>query len=723
LYSGFVEHTRLPIILRGRLLPLLPVVIMVMASQLWLKADAAAETEPSTSAPKTYEIIFQGNTAISATALRRDAAAELKSYEKEGHRPADIDDAAFQMELAYRKAGYAFAVVSYQIEQKETVPKITFLISEGPRVIVRDIIPIGNQALGDEKLRGYFQKDRSILFGKDKLVFDRSNIEAAVDEIRRYYITQGYLDAVVGPPEFDFAEDRNQVNITLRIQEGIPYSLHRIEISGDGIEGAQDDLDKIRRELINQPYFKRKRLLLQTRLLEVCGNFGYPEAVVEIDRGSGEEQGLVVLEAKISSGPRVSIAAIEIRGNERTRPNFIRNRMRLKPGDRYNLALQKESFRDLYRTGIFSKVDFELEKTGDPTKRVLVVVVAENRAKELFFEPGWGSYEKLRLRVGFQEKNLFGTGRIFRTQATGSLKARSLSGGLTDTFFFNTDIKADLTGFYNHRDEPSFTREDIGMAFALTKRLSDNLLSTAQYMIRSTDISDVDDFNEQSEGAYNYASIKGQLTYDTRNDFFFPTSGQRLFGSAEQADEFLGGSINLTRLTGGVRHFFSLTRYTVLGVRYTTGLILPGQGQVTLPLSERFFNGGENTVRSFKESELGPKDPSGNPVGGYGFNVFNLELRQRLIGNLLGTVFVDYGNISPNRSRNEGGLQSYDSRSDVISDTLDDFFKDFRPGVGFGLQYLLPVGPARVDFAFNPDQRSGDDEDFFVMHFSIGTAF
>ena len=424
-----------------------------------------------------------------------------------------------------------------------------------------------------------------------------------------------------------------------------------------------------------------------------------------------------MLESKISSGPRVTITAIEVRGNERTRPDFIRNRMRLKPGDRYNLALQKKSFRDLYRTGIFSKVDFELEKTGNPAKRVLIVIVAETRAKELFFEPGWGSYEKLRLRVGFQEKNLFGTGRIFRTQATGSLKARSLNGGLTDPFFFNTDIKADLTGFYNHRDEPSFTREDIGMAFALTKRLSDNVLSTAEYMIRSTDISDVDDFNEQSEGAYNYASIKGQLTYDTRNDLFFPTSGQRLFGSAEQADDFLGGSINLTRLTGGVRHFLSLGRYTVLGVRYTTGLILPGSCEVTLPLSERFFNGGENTVRSFKESELGPKDPSGNSVGGYGFNVFNLELRQRLIGNLIGTVFVDYGNISPNRA------QPYDSRSDVISDTLDDFFKDFRPGVGFGLQYLLPVGPARVDFAFNPDQRSGDDEDFFVMHFSIGTAF
>jgi outer membrane translocation and assembly module TamA len=58
-----------------------------------------------------------------------------------------------------------------------------------------------------------------------------------------------------------------------------------------------------------------------------------------------------------------------------------------------------------------------------------------------------------------------------------------------------------------------------------------------------------------------------------------------------------------------------------------------------------------------------------------------------------------------------------------MSDTFSQYFKDFRPAVGFGLQYQLPVGPARVDFAFNPDRDSGRDEDFFVFHFSVGMAF
>jgi outer membrane protein insertion porin family len=723
LFSVFLEYLIAPLLLCGRRLLVLLFIFAAPALHLWMPPLAAAEVKTEAKGADSYEILFQGNEAMSETALRGDAAAELEAFEKEGHRPADIDDAAFQMQLAYRKAGYAFATVDYKIEKKQEITTVTFLISEGPRVIIHDISLAGNKAFDDEVLKAYFEKDRAGFLHLGKLLFVRSDVEAAVDEIRERYITHGYLDAVIKGPELKFNANRSRVDITVNIHEGIRYTVHRIEFSGDVPPEVQKDLDKLRQDLIGKPYFNRRRLILQSGILEIYGNFGYPDATVEIERRSAGEPGQVVLDAAIKSGLQITIAAVEIRGNQRTRASFIRRRILLKPGEIYNLSLQKQSFRDLYRTGIFSKVDFRLKKTDDPAKRVLVVEVEEAHAKELFFEPGWGSYEKLRLRVGFQEKNLFGTGRVFGAQATGSIKAQTLSGNLSDPFFLNTDIKADLTAFYNHREEPSFTRRDIGMRFSLSKYLTENLLSSAEYMIRNTDITNVDKVEKQSEGNYNYASLKGQATYDTRNDIFFPTNGQRLFASAEQADKLLGSGINLTRLTGGARIFFPLAPNTILGARYTAGLLLPGPGEVTLPLSERFFNGGENTVRSFKESELGPKDSSNDPVGGYGFNVFNLELRQRLIGNLIGTVFLDYGNIAPNRSREEQGLPPYNSRSDVIDDTFDDFFKDFRPGVGFGLQYMLPIGPARADFAFNPDRNAKRDEEFFVFHFSVGSAF
>jgi len=708
---------------RGRLFRLNLVVATVLS--LGCIGDVSAEVPPGKNGDGTYEIHFQGNATKSAGKLRREAARELEAFEKQGQRPADIDDAAFQILIAYRKDGHAFAEVDYRIEKRTTHATVTFLITEGPRVLIRDISFSGNSTFDDDKLRAYFKKDRFGLLGKDELPFVRSQVETAVDEIRQVYLSEGYLDVRVAAPQFVFSEDRSRVNVDISIHEGLQYILREIDIREQNVAAAQNDLERLRREFIGKPYYNRKKLLIQAQLIEIFGNLGYPDADVEINRKAEAEPGQVVLEVLIRSGPLVTISEVAIRGDTRTRPGFIRNRIRLKPGDRYNLALQKDSFRDLYKTGIFSKVDFDLENKDDPAKRVLVVSVEEKPSKELFFEPGWGSYERLRLRMGFREKNLFGTGRIFGTQATGSLKAQSLAGNLADPFFLNTDVRADLTAFYNHRIEPSYTRNDIGLSFALTKSLAQDLTATAEYMLRKTDISDLDVADEATnpDNNYGYASIRLQASYDTRNDLFFPTTGQRLHASVEQADQGLGSGINLTRLVGGARAFFHLARYTVLGLRYTSGILIPGRNEITLPIAERFFNGGENTVRSFKEQELGPTDLFDNPVGGYGFNVFNIELRQRLVGNLVGTLFFDYGNVAPNSTREKQGKEPYDSRSDVISDTVDDFFKDFRPGIGFGFQYLLPVGPARVDFAFNPDHDPDRDENSFVFHFSVGTAF
>ena len=183
MFSVFVEPVKMRLSLCGPLLMLL-CLVAVSASNFCLRCAAAAEVQSETKNAKTYKIIFQGNAAMSEAALRRDAAAELEAFEKEGHQPADIDDAAFQMQLAYRKAGYAFATVDYQIETKEAATTVTFIISEGPRVIIRDIIFVGNKAFDDDVLKAYFEKDRIGFLHQGKLLFVRSDVAAAVDEIR-----------------------------------------------------------------------------------------------------------------------------------------------------------------------------------------------------------------------------------------------------------------------------------------------------------------------------------------------------------------------------------------------------------------------------------------------------------------------------------------------------------------------------------------------------------
>jgi outer membrane protein assembly factor BamA len=140
----------------------------------------------------------------------------------------------------------------------------------------------------------------------------------------------------------------------------------------------------------------------------------------------------------------------------------------------------------------------------------------------------------------------------------------------------------------------------------------------------------------------------------------------------------------------------------VLATSFRAGMVFPYGQDDEVPLQERYFNGGENTVRSFREGLLGPKDANGEPLGGEGWSVASIEARQRLQGRLEAALFVDAGTVA----------------SDV-----EDWIRFEQPsfGLGGGLRYMLPVGPVRLDGAWNPDPR--EDESGGAVHLTVGLSF
>lgn len=662
-------------------------------------------------------IRFQGNGQLGEDALRTAAEEELKAFEQKGHRLYDADDAAFQMESEYRKKGYAFARVDYEVEKEEDQVLLSFTVDEGPRVTLAGVKIQGNEYRGKETLRAFFPKAGS--------PYVAAEVRSAVSEMRDFYYQSGFLDVKVEGPEVDFNEARTEARVAVSVKEGPRYRVVEVRYEGDVLEEVRGELKAAAETLRGKSYVPRRKLTLRSLVTEAYENLGYADANVSVENLQGAEAGDVILEARVRSGPRVRVTEIQVEGNEQANESFIRHRLAFEPGDWYSAEAQRRSFRNLYRTGLFSKVDLHLEETPDPEARTLVVTVAELPSQELYLEPGWGSYEYLRFSVGYREKDLFGTGRIARAETTISFRSFELLVGLTDPWFLNTEITADFPVYYRMRQEPSFTREDKGASALFSADLTDWWSVTFGYDYRHTDLTDVSEDADIEDTDTNYAlgSLSLQTTFDTRDDIFFPTGGQRTFLGCEAAQSFLLSDVKFAKFTGGTRWYFSPTKSTVLALRYDTGLVVPTGDQVTLPLAERFFNGGENTVRSFYEAELGPKDDSGDPTGGYAYNVVTVEVRQRLYGNFFGSLFWDFGNLAPNQSRSERDQPPYDSQSELISDTLEDYFTDFRSGVGAGLQYLLPVGPARLDFAVNPSPRKDQNEDRFAIHFSVGMAF
>jgi len=673
-----------------------------------------------------YTFQFEGNDHMSAAALRRAARVELEAFVENQGREADLEDAVFQMEITYRGEGYAFTAVRYDRIFREGRVQVVFTVTEGPRVLIEGIDFTGRTAVPAEDLKDLFLPSRIIFDPSKEQPFVQAELDAGVGRVRDFYLARGYIDVSIGAPHLHFSEDRTRVSIDISLSEGRLYRLTDLQFQGDVPNDAAEHLNALRQEKIGNAYNPSQRLVIQSRLEEIYGNLGYAEMQVRLEEQRLPAPDGILIKAVITSGVLVTISDIQVRGNNKTKTDFIRRRIKFKPGDRYSLTGERDSFRALYRTGLFSKVDLLLEDRGRPAERSLVVSVVEGPSREFYIEPGWGSYELLRLKLGWREKNPWGGGRNVGIESIVSVKSRQVVVNMVDPWFLNTEITADVPLYYNYREEPSFTREDIGVSPSFSHQLSNHVTATAVYTLRNTDISDVDAaaaLEDVETDTYNFASIKLQGTYDDRDDPFYPARGRRLSFSIEHADDALGGDIIFTRMTAGMRYFYSFNRATVLGLRYATGFIYPGPGETTVPISERFFNGGENSVRSFRQSELGPKDLSGDPVGGLAYNTINIELRRRLIGDLSGSLFFDLGNVAPNRSISEGRRGPPENRSDAVSDTLHDFFDDFRPGIGFGLQYKLPIGPVRFDLAFNPDADDDRDEDEYVFHFSVGMAF
>ncbi|MGV1099799.1 outer membrane protein assembly factor BamA [Thiovibrio sp. JS02] len=676
-------------------------------------------------AGREYRLRFSGNQTLSEDRLRQAAAEELAGLTHTDYAAAMADDAAFQMELAYKREGYAFATVSYRFLPAAEDADLEFAVSEGPQVVVADVRLAGNTAFGNDELLAFFEGGKSGFLGLGKLLFVETEIRDALVAIRDLYLSEGYPQALVGEPVFSFSADSSRVTVQCTIHEGIRRTIAAVTFRGEPGPEAMGLLEDIPEELIGKPYVPRRKLLLRSRVREIYGNLGFPAAEVRVEEKTGLNFSEVELEVTIASGPRVTIAAIEIRGNERTSEAFIRDRLTLHPGDLYSAEGKQASFRRLYQTGLFSRVAIELGEGESDTGRVLAVTVQEAMARELFFQGGWGSYELLRGGAGYQNNNLFGSGRIFRLEAGGSVKSASLQANVTDPWLLGSDITADFPVYFRRREEPSFTREEMGASLLFSRDFFRNVAVTLGYLYRESNIVDIasESVTEVPESDYTTASAKLQATTDNRDDILFPSRGHKAFAAAEIADPSLGSGISFYRFNLGLRKFLPLSARNTLGLRFDSGLILPGRSQLTIPIGERFFNGGENTVRSFKEAQLGPKDAAGEPLGGDAFNVFALELRRRLTDRLAASVFLDYGNVSPNRTRDELGESPFNDRSEVIDATFSGYFKGFRPGLGCGLFYLLPVGPARLDFAWNPDRDKDRGEEEYVIHFSIGTAF
>jgi len=687
---------------------------------LALAACRSTQEADESAVERAFDFAVEGNESVTTGALERALAFELDEFARSGHARPLADDAAHGARVLYRRKGFPFATVDFRVEEGEDRPRLVLTVDEGPRTVIdEDALEVrGVAEFTRAEIAAWFDGPRTGLLGRGPLLYVADRVEAVPEALRTEYVARGFLDVVVPPVGVEFSADRRTAKLTLEVREGLRYRVGdaRLEQVGDldeevaasceqVLRGARSDEDGPR---VFHPRFPWE---LRGALHELLLRRGHPDPMVDVRVVPGAEPGLVDLAVTVHPGPRAVIDEVLVTGREKTRPSFVDSRIQFEPGDAWSVQGERESLRRLYQSGLFRRVSIELlpaqaPADEDPVARSFSVELEEAPSREYWIEPGYGSYEELRLRIGAREKNLFGTGRQLALEGALAVKATRGRVGLVDPWFLRTSLVGDLSATFEERENPSFTERESGFGAFLTQPWTRAQATTFGYQFRSTAITDFEAITgevAESLEDVDLSSLRLSHRYDTRSPVFLPTVGSYFEGSLEWGDDTLGSELDFLRTTVAGATYLPLREGTVLAASLRLGVIAPTAADATIPLQERFFNGGSNAVRSFEQDQLGPKDPDGDPVGGESYKTASLELRQRL-------------------GESHWELAAFYDAGDVQSQAADwASFDDFGTALGLGLRYLLPVGPARLDLAWNPD--ASGDEDELVLHLALGISF
>jgi outer membrane protein assembly complex protein YaeT len=680
------------------------------------KVEQAVKKQQEKKAQRTSTIEFRGNAAFKEKELRSILKEQITTIDDYGLTPARGDDAAFFLELFYRKHGYAKVSVRYSISGDRLVLDVT----EGSLVTLGLVNFVGNQHQSSELLFQYAvgpTRERYSSMQK-KLPFVAADVEEGADLVHRLYVANGYLDAKVEPPIYHYADDGSQVDATIPITEGRQYSFGTVNFSGQTIYGSEALHGQLL-DLVEQPYTDGRISDIPRRLQSYYRSRGYYEAKVDAT-GNPEaaKNGRVPVFVSVTPGPLYHFDGVTVTGLQRLRPSYVTRRFSKFSGKTYSPELVDEKFRELMKSGLFTVLQIKPTPIGGNALR-LDISAEEAKSKEVGLALGYGSYTGAIVGASFRDRDLFGYGRPLSTLAEWSERGYKFEILWEDPYFFDSDFgfKAKLAALTF--DFEGYSKFESGLRLDFTRQLSKQYEVGLVLSARHVDVTSASiDKTLLGDTSYFVSSIGLTQTLDLRDSKVNPNRGLVVDNTFDFATSALGSNVDFLRATARMTYFIPIghepapghpDKRTLLALGARAGVIHPFNGDNTvaeIPIDERFFNGGSTTVRSFGERELGPHN-NGYPIGGEFFSVFNVEYTFPLYGELLGAVFFDAGNLLPN---------STDPFQHVTAG-LD----DMRYAVGVGLRYKLPIGPVRLDYGYNPDKRA--DEDQGAFHFSFGFAF
>lgn len=567
---------------------------------------------------------------------------------------------------------------------------------------VRKIEFSGNRRHSSRVLQRMLLTRPSSLFSRH--FFESHLFADDLEQLIKFYINDGFLEARIEDASVDFDSLRQQVSIRIAIHEGEQTTIAGISFFGNQI-AADSVLHGQIKSTVGAP-FRKSTLENDTySLLSFYADRGFIEAQVTPALKINSEQHTILIDFNIDEGQQIRVGELVIDGLKKTRRRVVLRELDFQSGDIYHHRRILASQHKLYLTGLFTSVFIRPENrsSAEAPVRNIRIEAEEKKNGELNFGCGYGTLDRLRGSVELLQNNLAGTGRQIGLSAFVSTIARRLELSFSDPWLFATRTKADINEFFEQREEPGYNLRHYGTKFTLGRRLGSysQLNLSYRYEIAHLSGEAIPD-TLQSTRRGNTRSLTLSLLRDSRNDLVNTNHGTFSSLDVESAGAFLKGTATFVKISGRHKLFYPIGSRLVLASALTAGWMDRFGASREIPIQERFFTGGASSVRGFKEKFVGPQNERQRPIGGNILLVLNLvEIRYMFYKKFSAIAFLDAGNVW-------SGLPQAEKL-------------DLRKGLGVGLRFNSPLGILRLDYGLKLDRRAGETPG--EIYFSVGQAF
>ena len=654
--------------------------------------------------PTITSLDFQGNKEFKADDLKEKITLTAGAV---ANLPL-ITDNAKRLVSFYQSEGYWTAkAVPIIREVSEDSVAITFQIEEGVKVHVDEITIEGNKALSDGDILGAMVTKEWWIFSfiTGSGVYREEQRGEDVRRIKELYQSKGYIYIAVSEPIVTLSPDKKDLYLAISVSEGDQFSVGEIGIK-DNTVFSETDLYEVIETAAGQ-IFNRTALKKDIdNIIDLYMDRGYARADVNPIIDVNIEEKIANITLAIYEGGIFRIGRIDVTGNIKTRDKVVRREMRLDEGDTYNKSLLQRSIQRINNLDYFETVDVQPTPKVEEHLMDIDVNVKEKMTGMLSLGGGYSSLDQFMVMGEINQTNLFGRGWNLKLKADLSSRRANFNISLRDPWFMDKPISASFGVFNEEVDYDDYDKKATGGFIGFGKELAEYVKGNVTYKLEQNKITDVSDNASSTirdqEGTKITSSIISSIVRDTRDNYVDATDGSR--NALYTTVAGLGGDNYFYKGVVDSMWFFPVIWDTTFVLRGRYGYASGYNGN-ELPLYERFYVGGINTIRGLDFGEAGPRDEEGENIGGTQELIFNVEYIFPILKDLKlkGVIFFDYGSSFDEDERYSFSLNN------------------MRKTAGAGLRWLSPFGPIRLEWGFNLEPR--DDEDSDKIEFSMGGMF